>query len=158
MAFFRVAACLLVLFAASAWAAEPGALRAGAARVDITPEAGAALPMSGYAGRVQGFKGIHDHIYVRAIVLDDGATQAALVAWELIYAPDSVWSELSQRIAAEAGIRPENLLLSGVHDHGAPSIGVNSGPAGAAIAAYTRKVEDAAVEAVRRAKERLQPA
>jgi hypothetical protein len=43
-------------------------LQAAAAKVDITPSADAALPMSGYADRKEGFKGIHDHIYARAIV------------------------------------------------------------------------------------------
>jgi neutral ceramidase len=145
-------AAYLLLLTACLCAADRGPLRVGAARVDITPPADAALPMSGYAGRTQGFKGIHDHIYARAIVLDDGSTQAAVIAWELIFAPDAVWAELSQRIAAETGIRPENLMVAAVHDHGAPSIGVS------ATADYTRKVEDAAVEAVRRAKARLQPA
>jgi hypothetical protein len=93
---------------------------------------------------------------VRAIVLDDGTTQAAVVAWELIFAPDAVWTEVPRRVAAESGIRAENLLLAGVHDYGAPSIGGSGGAA--ATADYTRKVEDAAVEAVRRAKEHLQPA
>jgi hypothetical protein len=55
--------------------------------------------MSGYGNRTQGFKGIHDHIYARAIVLDDGATQTAVVAWELIFAPDAVWAEVSRRVA-----------------------------------------------------------
>jgi hypothetical protein len=135
-------------------AAEPGAFRAGAARVEITPAPDAALPMSGYANRTQGFKGIHDSIYVRAVVVDDGSTQAAIVAWELIFCPDAVWEETSQRIATELAIRPENLILAAVHDHGAPSLG-GSAPA---TAAFTKKVEDAAVEAVRRAKAQLQPA
>jgi hypothetical protein len=135
-----------------------GALRAGAARVDITPPADAALPMSGYGGRTAGFKAIHDHIYVRAIVLDDGTTQAALVAWELIFVPDQVWAEVSERIASETGIRPEHLLLSAVHDHGAPSVAAAGGTAAANTVAYTKTVEDAAVEAVRRAKAQLQPA
>ncbi|HTS31530.1 MAG TPA: neutral/alkaline non-lysosomal ceramidase N-terminal domain-containing protein [Bryobacteraceae bacterium] len=140
-----------------AWCADPGSLRAGAARVDITPAADAALVMAGYGGRTQGFKGIHDHIYVRAIVLDDGATQAALVAWELLFVPDSVWADVSPRIAHDLGIRPENLILAAVHDHGAPTIGATGG-ASPGTAEYTRKVEDAAVEAVRLAKSRLQPA
>src|SRR5260370_42329986 len=72
------------------------ALRAGAARVDITPPPGAALPMSGYGSRTQGFKTIHDRIYVRAIVLDDGATQAALVAWGLIFVTDQGGGEVSE--------------------------------------------------------------
>jgi hypothetical protein len=130
----------------------------GAARVDITPAADAGLPMSGYASRTQGFKGIHDNIYVRAIILDDGTTQAVLVAWELLYVPNQVWAETSQRIATELGIRTENLLLSAVHDHGAPTLMGGGGQPGPNTAAYTRKVEDTAVEAIRQAKSRLQPA
>jgi hypothetical protein len=138
-------------------AAEPAVFRAGAARVEITPAADAALPMSGYANRTQGFNGIHDGIYVRAIVVDDGLTQAAVVAWELIFCPDAVWAETSKRIAEELAIRPENLILAVVHDHGAPSLGVGASlPSG--TVAFTRNVEDATVEAVRRAKAQLQPA
>ena len=147
----------LVVPSLAAFGAESGTLRAGAARVDITPPEDAALPMAGYAGRGS-FKTVHDHIYVRAIVLDNGATQSALVAWELIFVPDDVWAELSERIAKDTGIRPEHLLLSAVHDHGAPSLGRGSGQANPKTLAYTAKVEDAAVEAVRRAKANLQPA
>lgn len=124
------------------------ALSAGAAKIDITPARDAALPMSGYANRTEGFKGIHDPIYVRAIVVDDGTTQAAIVAWELIFVPEAVWAELSPRIAAETGIKPENVIVAAVHDHGAPT------PSGE----YAKKAQDAAVEAIKLAKSRLQPA
>jgi hypothetical protein len=137
--------------------AAAGPLRAGAARVDITPPADAALPMAGFASRTQGFKGIHDHVYVRAIVVDDGATQAALVTWESLFVPDAVWEETSKRIASESGIAPVHLLLSAVHDHGAPSL-VTSAQATPAQRAYITIIENAAVDAVRRAKAQLQPA
>jgi neutral ceramidase len=139
----RLAATLLLLAGAAS-----AALRAGAAKIDITPAPNAALPMSGYANRTEGFKGIHDPIYVRAIVVDDGTTQIAIVAWELIFVPDAVWAEAAPRIASETGIRAENLILAAVHDHGAPSV----------TGDYAHKVEDAAVEAIRLAKSRLQPA
>jgi len=145
--------CGLIFIAARASA---GPLRAGAARADITPAADAALPMAGYGGRTQGFKGIHDRIYVRAIVLDDGTMQAAIVAWESLFVPDAVWASTSKRIAEETGIRPESVLLSAVHDHGAPTLGpADPSPA---QGAYRIAVENAAVEAVRRAKSQLQPA
>jgi neutral ceramidase len=124
------------------------ALRAGAAKIDITPPPDAALPMSGYANRTQGFKGIHDPIYVRAIVLDDGTTQAAIVAWELISVPDAVWAEVSPRIAEETGIKAENVILAAVHDHGAPTPKDE----------YAKRVQAAAIEAIKLAKSRLQPA
>src|SRR5215831_9896679 len=136
----------LLLVGIGVSAARGGPLRAGAARVDITPAADAALPMGGYGSRTQGFRGIHDSIYVRAIVIDDGTTQAALVAWESLFVPDAVWEETSHRVAAETGIQPENLLLSAVHDHGAPTPNLASDAPQSA--AYTRTVEQAAVEAI----------
>jgi hypothetical protein len=157
----RFLMCSFVLAGASLLAGftgEKGALQAGASRVDITPAEDAALPMSGYGGRTQGFQGIHDHIYVRAIVLSDGTRQAALVAWELIGVPDAVWQNVSERIANEVGIPVENLVLAGVHDHGAPSLAGLYGETSGKSAAYTAKVQDSALEAVRQAKAHLQPA
>jgi neutral ceramidase len=153
---------LAAALVATVHAADRGPLRAGAARVDITPAADASLPMAGYASRTQGFKAIHDHVYVRAIVLDDGTTQVAIVAWESLFVPDAVWSDTSQRISRDLGIRPENLILAAVHDHGAPTLAggspFGSEPDPANTVAYTKFVEDNTVEAVRRAKQQLQPA
>ncbi len=142
----------------SAFGAGVGTLQAGAAKIDITPAEGAQLPMSGYAGRTDGFKGIHDHIYARAIVVGDGAKFAAIVAWELIGVPTNVWEELSRRIAKETGISPENLLLAAVHDHSAPSPAGMYGNNSPKSVEYTKTLEDATVEAIRKAKENLQPA
>jgi len=138
--------------------AENAALQAGAASVDITPSADAALPMSGYADRKEGFKGIHDHIYTRAIVFGDGSRFAAVVAWELIGVPNAVWEELSQRIARETGIPAEYLILCAVHDHSAPAPFGMYGNNSPKSAAYTKQVEDATVEAIRKAKGNLHPA
>jgi hypothetical protein len=139
-------------------AADKGRLRVGAARVDITPPADAALPMSGYANRTHGFEGIHDHIYARAIVLSDGAATAALVSWELIGVPNPAWADVSARIAKECGIPVDHLLLAAVHDHSAPSPAGIYGNASPKSAEYTERLKQATVEAVRQAKAKLQPA
>jgi len=138
--------------------AESGTLQVGAAKIDITPSADAALPMSGYADRKEGFKGIHDHIYARAIVVSDGVKLAAIVTWELIGVPTAVWEALSQRIAQETGIAVECQLIAAVHDHSAPAPFGMYGNDSPKSAVYTKQVEDASVEAVRSAKENLQPA
>jgi len=158
--FLGASRCFLPFLGVALWAADapPGPLRAGAARIDITPVQDAALPMAGFANRSEGFKAIHDRIYVRAIVLDDGTSQAALVAWELLFVPTPVWAEVSQKIAAEAGIPPERLILAAVHDHGAPTLRGGGGPSSPGTAAYTEQVEAAAVRAVLQAKAALQPA
>jgi len=149
---------LLGVWCLTASGADKAPLRAGAARIDITPDENAALPMSGYRGRKQGFQKIHDNIYVRAIALENGTTRAAIVTWELIGVPTVLWADVSQRVAAETGIPVENLLLAAVHNHGAPSLRGGYEETGANTAAYTEKVEAATVEAVRQAKARLQPA
>ena len=148
----RIACALLVcgLSLTIVPTAQAGPLRAGAARVDITPPPTPPCRWPATASRTQGFKGIHDHVYVRAIVLDDGATQAAIVAWESLFVPDVVWATTSKRIADETGIRPEYLLLSAVHDHGAPTL-APAEPTPQRVA-YRTSVENAAVEAVRRAR------
>jgi neutral ceramidase len=77
--------------------------------------------------------------------------------WELIGAPSNVYSELSERVAKELGIPVQNFLLAAVHDHSAPSLGRTSGT-DSKTGAYTAFVENAAFEAIRKAKANLQPA
>ena len=139
-----------------------GSLRAGAARVDITPAPDTALPMSGYAGRKEGFSGIHDQLHVRAIVIDDGATQAALIACEVIGISHALWETIAGRVTKETGIPRDHVLLAAVHTHAAPALGTYNEPAeGDAArrrAEYVQKLEDAVGTAVARARSSLQPA
>lgn len=125
-----VLASALVLCAA---AVDAAALRAGAAKVDVTPEADA-LP--------QGFEGILDRIYSRAIVLDDGSALAALISVDVGGIPEPVWQEVAQRLEAELAIPAANVLLTATHTHSAPRQGVG---------VYTDRI----VESVRLAKARL---
>jgi neutral/alkaline ceramidase-like enzyme len=139
-----------------------GALRAGAAKVDITPAPDAALPMSGYGSRTDGFRAIHDPLNVRAIVIDDGSTRAALIGCEVIGISATFWEEIVTRLAAETKIPRDNILVASVHTHAAPAIGTYDEPAEGDVAKkraeYVRKFEDAIVAAVLRAQAGLQPA
>jgi neutral ceramidase len=73
--------------------AQPGRLRAGAARVDITPPVNPPYPPSG--------KYEHEHLYVRAIVLDNGLSRAALLNADLGNIPEDVWTKASKQIAED---------------------------------------------------------
>ena len=143
---------LLVFVFAFGVAAGKGNLRAGAARVDITPPAGAALQLDGFSNRTEGFKNIHDHLYARAVVLDDGTTQAAIVTADLTFVTEALWEDVTKRVAAETGIPREQILLSATHSHAAPSI------RGASAAAYAAEVARKFVQAVVEARAKLQPA
>ncbi|MBL9210582.1 MAG: neutral/alkaline non-lysosomal ceramidase N-terminal domain-containing protein, partial [Opitutaceae bacterium] len=157
-----VAALLAASPADGAPAPAAGLFRAGAARVDITPAADAALPMSGYSGRVDGFKGIRDKLNVRAIVVDDGTNQAALISVEVVGISHALWERFTGRIARETNIPGEHILLTAVHTHAAPAIGTYGERASAEVTArreaYVQKLEDALVTVVQQAKTALQPA
>jgi len=138
-------------------AAESGALKVGAAKVDTTPTNLAGLTN---LWRKQ-FAGVHDHLYVRALVLDNGKNSAAVVAADLVEFGDTM--PLRERIAMEVGIPADHLILTASHDHSAPRGGVVSPGAtaqvgGAGTAAYSAWLYDKIVEAVKQAKAAEQPA
>jgi neutral ceramidase len=119
-------------------AAQSGAtapLRIGAARVDVTPSPGE-LPKNS--------QGVLDHLYARAIVLDNGVATAALVTVDAGAIADPLWQTVSQQVEKELAIPPANLLLTATHTH---SAGVQRG------VDYPQKI----VEAVRLARQRLAP-
>ncbi|MGA8505864.1 MAG: neutral/alkaline non-lysosomal ceramidase N-terminal domain-containing protein [Candidatus Sulfotelmatobacter sp.] len=144
--------CSVLLFAFSLFAAPPataqGTLRVGAARLDITPASDPANPPSG--------KYSHEKLYVRAIVLDTGATRAALIGADQGGLSEAIWQAASKQIATELKCPIENILMSATHTHS------GWGPGG------LRALTDAnappppiigqIVDAVRQAEPKLQPA
>lgn len=131
-----------------ALAVERGNLRAGAARVDITPPANPEYPPSG--------KYAHERLYIRAIVLDNGTTRAALIGADQGNLPEEVWTLASKQIAEELGCPVGNILMSATHTHS----GVAAGPppAGPPPPQPPAPIAAAMVDAVRQAKAKLQPA
>jgi neutral ceramidase len=117
-------------------APAPPVLRAGAARVDYTPSA-AALPA--------GFRGILDPIHVRALVVDNGRSRAALVTIDAGAIPTELYAKVSARAAAELAIPAEQLLLSATHTHSVPF-------------RIDPSVEDKVLQALRESVARLEPA
>ncbi len=150
----KLGVCLLV----AAAAAQCADFRAGAARIDVTPAAGSALPMSGYAARTQGFTAIHDRLYARAIVFDGGSGPAAIVAADVVAFREAACKRMAARIEAATGIKPERVLIAAVHTHAAPQNGVYEGEPDAKQAAWIATLEDSVVAAVKQAQASMQPA
>jgi len=147
----RYRSLLFAFFVCSAsfsTAAERGPLRAGAGRVDITPPVNPEYPPS---GRYE-----HEHLYVRAIVLDNGVTRAALLNADLGNMPEDVYANASKQIAEELKCPVENIVMSATHTHS----GVPAGPppAGPPPQQPVARIVAAMTDAVRQAKSKLQPA
>ena len=151
-----ISICLLCSAALGA-AQEQGGLKAGAARIEITPAADTSLPMSGYANRGP-HEGVHDSLYVRALVLDDGTRQAAIITGDLIGIPETLWAQTTQRLVESTGIPLERILLVGTHTHGAPTPAPPKGEVASAHAAWLSRLSDSIVQAVKTAQASRRPA
>src|SRR5215472_4649429 len=99
----------MLAFFESPTALAQGSLRAGAARVDITPASEPANSPSG--------KYAHEKLYVRAIVLDNGSSRAALIGADQGGLSEAIWQSASKQIAAELNCPVENIVLSATHTH-----------------------------------------
>ena len=123
-------------------------LYAGVYETNITPPPG--VWMSGYALRPSGALGVHDELYARALVLDDGRTRVALVVADLIAFPFAMSQEIRERIGDALGIPAQAVMLHCTHTHGGPYLGTFR-TMGEADPAYTdvltRKLIGAAAQA-----------
>jgi hypothetical protein len=94
------------------------AFKAGVAKVKITPPVGIAL--AGFAARQEGCRGIHDDLYAKALVLDDGCTKVAVVTCDFV-GPDRTFVEEIRRIVEErTGIEGAHVMVCGSHTHSGP--------------------------------------
>jgi len=127
---------------------------AGASRIDITPPKG--VPMGGYLARTQPAEDIHDPIYGRALVLDDGQQRVAIVSADLPTMDRAAALEIRQRIEREVGIPASNTMLALAHTHSGPLVS----PCRIAqpAASYLESLRDKLVAVVRAAASRPKPA
>lgn len=97
--------------------------QAGAARVVITPPIG--VPLSGYfaaEGRKETAREVHDDLYARALVLNDGESTIAIVTTDLIGLGDEELAAVREVVQRDAGIVPEHLVLACTHTHSGPIV------------------------------------
>jgi neutral ceramidase len=136
-------ATTLLVAAAPVGARAPGTLQAGAARIEITPPVKALNPGDS----------IHDPLFVRALVIRNHDGCAVLVGVDQGGVRDAVANPAIERAAAASGCARDGFIVSATHTHSGSTGGLGGGgePSG-------KVVEDAIVEAVRRADAARRPA
>lgn len=154
----RLALFLIIFMVSQAEiaAAQKDGLQAGAAKILITPQT--PIPMSGYGGRKDPFKGVHDDIFARAVVFSDGVNKAAVISAEVIGFSHSFWEDCTGLISKETGIPREYILLSAVHNHGGPVLNVYQEGESPDVAAYIKTLKLKLAEVTAAAVRNLAPA
>lgn len=138
-------------------------LRAGAAKMDITPDpAKIRIQLGGYNARLNmPPTGVHDPIYARALALEVGDQMAVLVALDHLLVP---WS-LTRAVLQATGLQPAQLFISASHTHCAPdSMGLNERMrfplpgVGTFLPEFLAFTAERVAQAVRQARQRMRPA
>jgi hypothetical protein len=94
-------------------------LKAGVAKVDVTPPVGAR--MAGFAGRVFPALAVHDPLWAKAIVFDNGRSRVAMVGMDLIGISEKSVAAVREQVASSPGLAPEAVMISGSHTHSGPA-------------------------------------
>ncbi len=142
-------AAVVLLATTTVCAAAQSGLRAGAAKVDITPPK-EMFPLEG--GQTYG--SVHDPLYVRALVLDNGTDKMALISVDAGQVRNG--NEIFQALTQELGIPRQRIMLSATHNHNTPTSGTLKDPKQAAQ--YFQQLKKGVVDAAKQANARLQPA
>ena len=91
---------------------------AGIASEIITPEVGCQL--AGFDARKGVATGVHDDLFARALVLDDGNTTAALVSVDVLGVSRPFADKVRSSIEQRTGIPARHIVISATHTHCAP--------------------------------------
>lgn len=131
------------------------AIRVGYGRGCITPPLG--IGMVGYGARKDGATGVHDDLFVNAVVLDDGVAPVAVVALDLCLLTGSLAAEFGTAIGQATGLPAERVFLNTSHTHAGPTLGGYGDPT-ESVLAYRAAAIARTVEAVQAALADASPA
>lgn len=92
-------------------------LQVGAARSVITPPLGVSLAGSYRDRRATD---VHDDLFARALVVDDGAAQIAIVSCDLIGLRASTVSAARRLVEQRCGFAAGHILIAATHNHSGP--------------------------------------
>jgi hypothetical protein len=111
----------ILLFALAAVPLGAAGMRAGVARVDITPQG--PIWMSGYASRNHASEGVRQKLWARALALEPAAGgRVVIVTTDLIGLPAEVSGQVAERVRQQFGIERARLLLNSSHTHTGPVV------------------------------------
>lgn len=93
-------------------------LRAGMARVDITPPLGEEL--AGYPHYPRNNTGAHDPLYAACMYLSNGVEEIAMVTLDLLFFSKKHVAAVRKRAEAICGLRGDHIMISCSHTHSGP--------------------------------------
>ncbi len=156
---FLLIAALYIFFSISGQtnksSVKTGVLRAGIARIDITPES--PVMLYGYASRKTPSVGIHDHLYARAVAFENGGKKLVMVSTDIGSYTDTLYSVIRKSMMAKFGLRDSEFFLATIHSHSSPVVSLDINKLPESNIKYTRELNQKLITVVGEALKNLKP-
>ena len=111
---------MAVVFLSCNSSVTPSALKIGIAEVNYNPPVGMDL-VGNYRGDDYASRGVHDSLYARAMVVENGDEEkVALLTVDICKLPKESVQFMRSYIATQTGINPDNILIHATHTHSGP--------------------------------------
>jgi neutral ceramidase len=149
-----IAVVIVTALALTAGAEEP-LLRAGTARVDITPAKPVLL--GGYASRREPSKGVHDPLSARVVAFERAGRRLVLVSLDNLGFYNQTSEPLRRAVLEANRLEPAELFLAAIHTHSAPILTLDEAKGSPANVEYTRALGEKLAAGVRAALGSLAP-
>ena len=105
-----------------------GQLKAGFARINITPQIGSEgegavqgrfqeVPLAGYGARDKPANAVHDSIFAKAIAIEVDEQAIIFIGTDLLIMPPAVAAEVSATLAQKIGLKRGQLYFGATHTH-----------------------------------------
>jgi hypothetical protein len=120
---------------------DDGDVRAGTARVDITPSW--PVMLGGFGQRTTPSEGVLDRVEAKALWLANGRTQLLVITADLIAIPQQVSVPVVEAITATTTLAADQILICASHSHSAP---LPFGPSAPGVSAYTQLLVDRLID------------
>ncbi|MBN1559807.1 neutral/alkaline non-lysosomal ceramidase N-terminal domain-containing protein [candidate division KSB1 bacterium] len=130
-------------------------LLGGFAKIDITPSR--PVTLSGYANRSDLSTGIHDPLSARVSVFQAADEKLVLVSTDIIGFYNGTSDVFRTAIMEKFNLAPQQLFLSAIHTHAAPSITLNEEQGHPNNIEYTSSLQQKLISAIDQALAQLQP-
>ena len=132
-----------------------GVLRAGIARIDITPDI--PVMLYGYASRNTPSEGIHDHLYARAVVFENSGKKFVMVSSDIGSFTDTLYKVIRKGIKETFGLKDSEFFLAAIHSHSSPVVSLDINKLPESNIKYTMALQQKLITVVGEAFKNLKP-
>jgi len=136
-------------------AANEGTLRAGTARIDITPNK--PVKMSGYGARTALSEAVHDPLSARVVAFENNGERLVLVSSDLLGYYGGTAEHFRKVILSELELKPGELFLSAIHTHDGPTLTIDKEKGHPNNLEYTENLQAGLIEVIRKAMKNTGP-